>query len=609
MQQLAMVWRAFAYLQATSIRNALAQRLRRLRQPKYLFGAVAGLGYFYLVFFRRGAMGDWRGGHRAADLGWTQQPEVMAVVVSVAALVLLAIAVAAWVVPTRRAALVFSEAEVAFLFPAPLTRRMLIHYKLLRAQLGILVSAAFFTLVSNRFSAFGGSPVWHALGWWLLLSTVRLHFIGASFWRDYLLAQGVPVWMRRVLVLGLAIALLAASVAWMKTRLESPTAADLDSAQAFLAYASGLLATPPLAWVLVPFKWIVAPLFSADAAAFARAAPGALAMLLLHYAWVVRSDTAFEDASIDASRRHADRVARLRAGKSAFDRRPTRPRPVPFALAPQGWVPLAFLWKNLIALGPLYRLRTWLVACAVVVAGGLWLAARPDFRPALQAVGSLALVLGGWLLVIGPMFLQRSLGRTFLHLDVLKASPVSGKQIVLGELLTPTVLMALAQWLALLVAAVAFIGPMAAGQPGVDGLAGGVGAGLLTPSDIAFGMCCMAVLVPLLCALMLCVPFAGMLLFPAWLAASGSRGGGVEVMGQRLIFFAGYALVLMVAILPATVIGGLALIAGSWLGGAKLALASATLCGGAVLLGEAWWAMRWLGRRMEGLDPSREQLQ
>ena len=36
------VMRAFAYLQAVSLYNNVRQRLLRLRQPKYLIGAVVG---------------------------------------------------------------------------------------------------------------------------------------------------------------------------------------------------------------------------------------------------------------------------------------------------------------------------------------------------------------------------------------------------------------------------------------------------------------------------------------------------------------------------------------------------------------------------------------
>ena len=37
---------AYLYLQWMTVRNATAQRLSRLKQPKYLIGAIAGGAYF-----------------------------------------------------------------------------------------------------------------------------------------------------------------------------------------------------------------------------------------------------------------------------------------------------------------------------------------------------------------------------------------------------------------------------------------------------------------------------------------------------------------------------------------------------------------------------------
>ena len=47
------VFGAFVYLQATSLYNTLRQRLLRLRQPKYLVGAVVGGAYLYFFLFHR----------------------------------------------------------------------------------------------------------------------------------------------------------------------------------------------------------------------------------------------------------------------------------------------------------------------------------------------------------------------------------------------------------------------------------------------------------------------------------------------------------------------------------------------------------------------------
>ena len=80
--------------------------------------------------------------------------ETLVLLESLAALVLFVVVLLAWIVPHERAALTFTEAEIAFLFPAPINRRGLIHFKLIRSQVRILFSIFFFTLVFNRF---GGS--------------------------------------------------------------------------------------------------------------------------------------------------------------------------------------------------------------------------------------------------------------------------------------------------------------------------------------------------------------------------------------------------------------------------------------------------------------------
>src|SRR5205085_7964459 len=104
----------------------------------------------------------------------------------------------AWMVPHQRAALAFTEAEVAFLFPAPVTRRGLIHFKLLRSQTAILFTTVLLTLVANRF---GGRAWIHAAGWWVILSTLNLHFLGSSFARTLLLERGISNWRRRLGIL------------------------------------------------------------------------------------------------------------------------------------------------------------------------------------------------------------------------------------------------------------------------------------------------------------------------------------------------------------------------------------------------------------------------
>ena len=137
---------ALLYLQYYSIRNRIVMRIKRLKQPKYLVGGIVGALYFYFYFFRT-FLGTPTGGHAFTLFA---SPDSMASFESLGALILLIVVVLAWIIPHQRAALTFTEAEVAFLFPAPISRRGLIHFKLLRSQTAILFTALLLTLVTRR---------------------------------------------------------------------------------------------------------------------------------------------------------------------------------------------------------------------------------------------------------------------------------------------------------------------------------------------------------------------------------------------------------------------------------------------------------------------------
>ena len=584
------VARAYVWLRLVSARNLIVQRVKRLKQPKYLVGAVVGLAYLYFFLFRH--MFKTTGGGFPGPFS-SLSPDMAPDLIAVAAFVLFLIAFASWVVPSARASLQFSEPEVAFLFPAPVTRRMLIHLKLLQSQLGIFVTAFIMALLFRRASFVPGNPILHAAGWWLILSVLNLHFLSASFLRERLLDLGIGPWRRRLLIAAIVALVGGATVWWLRHSVPLPVATDVAGPGPLLAYAGRALHTAPLGWLLIPFEWAVAPLFATDVASFARAVGPVLLLLVAHYLWVVHSNVAFEEATVDAARRRAERIVDARAGKVRLGNSPEKPRTPPFTLASTGFVPVAFLWKNLIALGPFYRLRTWLIACAVVIIGGRWMAADPMRLHLLKILGGISLGFGGWMFFAGPMFMQRGLRQTIQHMDILKAGPLRGWQIVFGELLTPMTLMTFAQWLLLLVAAVAF-------GSNSDNLA-------LTAGNLVTAAVGVALLAPALCGLMLCVPFAGMLVFPAWSGGTGNSGGaGFEVMGQRLVFFAAYLLVLGIALVPAAAIGAIAFLLGHWLLNLQLALVLAALFGGVVLVVELAAAVWWLGERVERFDVSAE---
>ena len=576
---------AFVYLQATSLYNNVRLRLMRLRQPKYLLGALAGGAYLYAFVFRHML----QAGH--ARTAFTPSPDVLVDLSALAAMVLVLLMLLDWLVSGDDAKLGFSETEIDFLFPAPLTRTTLIQFNLLRSQLGIFFSAFLLGVLLRRGSGLSGHPLQYATGLWLLLSMFRLHMLAGSFTRNRLARFGLHAWPRRIAVA--LITVMVGFACWwpLRAQLHWPQADAWKHLAAMHAWFQGIVGTAPLSWLLMPFKWVVAPIFASDTSAFLRALPPALALLVLHYVWVVRAQVSFEEASIAHAGRRAKRVAAMRNGRLR-ERLPTKPRSEPFRLAANGLPPLAFLWKGLIAMGPIYRLRTWLVAGVVVVAGVHWLAADPRMKPVLVAIGMSALLIGAWGLLMGPMLMQRGLQRTLEYLDILKATPLRGRQIAMGELLTPATIMVCGIWLLLLASVLSLV---AIG--GRDGFPPGV---------IATAGVGVALLVPPLCGLMLCVPFAATLYFPAWITPQKGGGRGVEVMGQRLIFMVGYMLTLAVVTIPALVLGGLGFLLANWLVGITTGILVAAVCACAALALELYWTVSLLGRRIDGFDVSQE---
>lgn len=574
--------RALVYLQAASAVGRVRARLKRLKQPKYLVGAIAGAAYLYFFLFRRMFQV-----HPYAGAAPPVPAEFAPLVAPLLALGVFFAVAYAWIVSGDRAALKFSEAETSFLFPAPVSRRGLIHFSVLRAQLAIFVSVFVMSLLLRRGGAIGVNPLRYATALWLLLATLRLHFLGASFTRERLLDLGLHPWLRRGVAIALLAVLVAGCVLWARAHLAPPAGGDLAAVRDWLAATLG---HGPAAAVLAPFRWLTAPLLAADAAAFARALPAALALLALHYVWVVRSNVAFEEASIALAQKRAARIEAAREGRLRLRQAPARARRPPFRLAPRGPAPVAFLWKGLIAAGPFWRARNAAMAAVLVAVLMQWLKADPAREGIARALGFGALVVAGWSTMLGPMLQQRGLRETLEQLDMLRAMPLRGWQIALGQLATPVAMVVPFQWLLLFAAALAFAGP---GAPAA-----------LTPALLAALALAALLLLPLLCALMLSVPFAGVLLFPAW--SMGARGGGIDVMGQRLIFGGVFLLALALALLPATAVAGglLALLGG--FGGWPLAVTVASLAGAAVLVGELAAMVRWLGRLVERVDLSTE---
>jgi hypothetical protein len=579
---------ALVYLRVTTLRNAVISRFERLKQPKYLIGAVVGVAYFYFLIGRRMSPPRPRG---AAGFPQTFPAEQLPTVAALGALLLMVFVAFYWLWPRTRAALTFSEAEITFLFPAPIGRRTLIHYRWINTQLRILFTSALLALFSSPWTFLLGNGGVRIVGWWLILSTLDLHAVGSSFAITRLLDRGITSLRRRALTFALAAVTIAVALAAAWRGLRAPTPDELTEPVAVARYLGSLLTTGPLSWLLLPATWVVRPLLAPDARALLAALGPALAVYAVHYAWVLRAEVSFEEASIArAERRAARRSVALRGGGVRIGGTERKARRAPFRLSAAPWPEAAFLWKNLLASSSYFTPRAALLAAAVIVVGNALLA-RLGLDPLRNVESVIAMTLAGYTLVFGPVLARQDLRLDLPNTDMLKTYPLRGWRIVLGEVLAPVAILTVLLWLLLLTAALNFHPPRAEAITPALRIGAALGVGVIAP---------------FLSAIEVLVLNAAVVLFPAWVPLGADRGSGIDVIGQRIFFVFGLFLAMAGSLLPAG-IGAAAIFFGSlWIVGAPIAAALAALAALAVLSVEIGLAIAFIGRRFERFDLSAE---
>jgi hypothetical protein len=575
------VVRALVYLKVTSFRNVLVSRLRRIKQPKYLVGALFGVAYFWFFFFRRyPTRPGGRPGSPFNDLPTAGLP----VVLIIGSIVLLVFVALCWALRRQRAALSFSEAEIAFLFPAPVGRPALIHYRLISAALASLFTAVILALFSRQWSGISPHALFRFAGWWLIFSTVSLHTIGSGFsltrWQD----RGIPPFACQLIAWGVIAVVLGVPLVWL-----------WQQASAGMELSAAALEQGPVAWVLFPFRLLLAPMFATDAHAFITALWPALLLYVAHYWWVLRVQVGFEEASIAKAEKRAQQLAAIRAGKWRLGSGKEKARPPPFNLARGGRPELAFLWKNLLGTREYLRLRNALIAAAIIIVAGTWFADSAFLKTVGPPLGLVTLVFSAYALVLGPQLARQDYRSDMANTDILKTYPLRGWQIMLGEMLTPAVVLTGIIWLMLLAGAMLL--PLGI-PPRLN---------WLTPRLIILAAIGAALLVPMLCMTQLLIVNAGAVLFPAWMQNSAARGPqGIEVMGQRILFMVIQMLTLLVMLLPVVLIGSIAFFIVRLFAGDVIAAAVALLLGMAILATEIGLGVWLLGNRFEKLDLSQE---
>jgi len=567
---------ASLYIILCSARNRLRQRLRRLREPRYLIGAIVGAAYIYFSFFaRRQAVIGSATRRRATARPPLQILAAMRTAVpGVVGIALMALTAFGWVLPFDSGLLEFSDPEIQFLFPAPVSRRGLLIHRLLRSQLGLLFGSLVAGLLAPP-SLSGTSRVRIAIGMWILLTTGKVYFTGISLARARLTSTNARVrsmaWLP-VVVLSAALAVVG------RAALRAFDAPPI-SVQDFIVRLGGVTASGVSSIVLWPFIALARPLLAEWPGPYLRGLASACAVLAGCIVWVLQSDATFEDAAATASQRRTEQVQQR---KTPYARSASLP------LAPAGRPELAFAWKaatqTFRAFGGVAMIRT----AAVLTVLAATVASTGRARDAAAIAGTFALACSVGVVVLGPQMLRIDMREDLRHLEALKTWPVRAAAVVRGEMLWPGALLTALAW------GSAALAETIAGQS----VFGGLSAAWRFSVGAAF-----AVLAPGLVFAQLTIHNAAALMFPAWVPLGYQRPRGLDALGQRLIMLFGTWIVLIVSALPGAFAGAIVWFVLARVIGAASIVPAAAVCSAALAI-EVLLATEALGPAYESVDLS-----
>lgn len=424
-----------------------------------------------------------------------------------------------WLFQGRRAGLGFSESEIDLLFPAPVTHRELLHYKLLKAQTGLLFS----TLLVVFFGSFSWqlpSFVFAWLSFFLLFNLIHIHTLFAIV-VSRLFRKTIWHW-----VLRLGVPLLLVTPLYM---LLSEVPGGMADIGLMMAWGKQLLAGQvPGYW-----QWGVAPWIYLGGLPFAESWGGVAGRLLFGgvlwftlYTWVLRLGVGFEEHEVVSSKARSDALKAMREGR--LSRSQDRPIRAPwFPLAAEGPLWRAIAWKNFTSITrhvpwPLLMLVVIFAVQVIAI-----LAVAGDQRNMGVQVGLISLVLAFFLAISGSLFIKEDLRATLPQYDLIKSLPIPPLQLVRGEIYGAASVVILGCY-GFLLLFLLFVG---------------LGPNSKLPfKGVLLMALCSAFLLPAVTLVMFVVENTLTLLFPTWMLPKDpselqNSAAGVEQLGRSVINF------------------------------------------------------------------------
>ena len=564
---------ASLYIVVCSARNRLLMRLRRLREPRYFVGAIAGAAYLYFSVFARLRSSGARRRRGAAAAPVAVAAAIRAGAAALGGLLLFAVALLAWILPFDSGLLAFSDAEMQFLFPAPVSRRALLLHRMIRSQIGLLFGGVIIGIATPSVSAYGRLRT--AVAMWLLLSAGKVYFTGVSLARTTLASRAAGA--RRAAWLPISVLSAAAIVVAASLYRAFAVGPPLKLSD-LLERITGATAAGAAGMVLWPFAALVRPIFAEGAGQYAAALLASAVVLAATGAWALQTDAALEDAAAAAAeRRSAD------AATQASTYRASR---TGLTLAAAGRPEAIFAWKA--ATQTLRSVdRVTMLRIAVLIAALTVAAMSLGRTNGLSAnAGAFAFAATAFLILMAPQVLRVDIREDLRHLELLKTWPVRAAAVVRGELLWPGVILTAGAWIALGIAEL-LVGPTLSSR--------------LRPAWHLSGAAAIAIVAPSLIFAQLTIHNAAALLFPAWVPLGQQRPRGLDAMGQRLIMLGATWLVLIVSLIPGAVAAAIVWFAVRIFVGPAALVPAALVCA-AIVLVEVLLATEALGPAYEALD-------
>ena len=543
------------------VRSARNRIVKRTRDFRNLAGFVIVFAWMYFVFGRNAANDR------------TSGSQLVGVLII---LLLVGTSLFTWWMEQRDHPLALSKPQAQFLIPAPLTSRQVMLFKLLTSVPTLLWSAVVMGLVFR--GGLSPHPAQRILTALIVITALQLQRVGAALARAPQ-PPGTPS-ARPVILVIVRLWLVAATlVALAQTALFAAEkgAFGLDKTGIPFALANQLPWSLP-AW---PFHELIAPAYAQTLPALASSIAIGLLIVAIEVALVFQTEPQWDRIGI--ARTREEKLRSRGFGKKS----PTSSDSIweSYLTSLVKHPAAAITWKNLIATKRIQTLRPALVMAIgvpIILAATLF----PPFRHFTSFATGLAGAWAGLLLFFGPQFVRNDLRLDLPRLRLLRTYPLTSREICVAEVGASVSVLLLLQFVMLILSAAALIF-----NPELS-------LGPVRKLGIAIAIAC---LLPGMTAINVAGQNLFAVTFPKWTTLGTRAPSRSANPGQAYFTLLTSALVFVIAmILPA--IGAAGIAYWVWPLGTSAAIFSAALVAGAIALGEAAMAVRWLAALFDRVD-------